>query len=252
MNRVLLAVPMAGLVALASVSPLSAAEQTVSFKSGTESGSGFLATPEGKGPFPGVVVIQEWWGLDDWIKDQARALAREGYVALAPDLYRGKVTNKQEEAHQLMMGLPADRALRDLQGAYAALAARPDVKKDRIGVIGWCMGGMYALRLATEEPGLKAVVPYYGAPPTDPAAIARIKAPILGNYGAEDKGPSPEQVKAFEAELKKAGKEIDVKIYPGAGHAFANPNNPWKGYREEAAKDAWARTTAFFAKHLKS
>jgi len=95
-------------------------------------------------------------------------------------------------------------------------------------------------------------VAYYGAPPTEPAAIARIKAPILGNYGAEDKGPAPEQVKAFEDALKKAGKPVDVKIYAGAGHAFANPNNPWKGYREDAARDAWARTTAFFAKHLKA
>lgn len=252
MSRVFVSLSVAAaLLAAVSVAPAMAAEQTLSFKSGTETASGFLATPEGKGPFPGVVVIQEWWGLNDWVKDQARALAKEGYVALAPDLYHGKVAEKQEEAHQLMSGLSADQAMRDLKGAYAALAARSDVKKDRIGAIGWCMGGMYALRLATEEPGLKAVVPYYGAPPTDAAAIARIKAPILGNYGAEDKGPSPEQVKAFEAEMKKAGKPIDVKIYPGAGHAFANPNNPWHGYREDAAKDAWARTTAFFAKHLK-
>jgi len=252
MSRVFASLSACALLAVATAAPSSAAEQSLSFKSGTETASGFLATPEGKGPFPGVIVIQEWWGLDEWVKDQARALAKEGYVALAPDLYRGKVTNKQEEAHQLMSGLPADRAMRDLKAAYATLAARPDVKKDRIGAIGWCMGGMYALRLATEEPGLKAVVPYYGAPPTDPAAIARIKAPVLGNYGAEDKGPSPEQVKEFEAALKKAGKPVDMKIYPGAGHAFANPNNPWKGYREEAAKDAWARTTAFLAKHLKS
>ena len=186
------------------------------------------------------------------MKDQARALAKEGYVALAVDLYRGKVTNNQEEAHQLMSGLPEDRAVRDLKGAHAYLQSRADVRKDRIGVIGWCMGGKYALELATLEPGLKAVVAYYGAPPTDPAAIARIKAPILGNYGADDKGPSPEQVKAFEAAAKQAGKSVDAKFYAGAGHAFANPNNPWKGYREDAAKDAWARTTAFFAKHLKA
>jgi carboxymethylenebutenolidase len=186
------------------------------------------------------------------VKDQARALAKEGYAALAVDLYHGKVADKQEDAHQLMSGLSSDVALRDLKGAYAYLQSRAEVKKDRIGAIGWCMGGMYALKLATEEPGLKAVVAYYGAPPADAAAIARIKAPVLGNYGAEDKGPSPEQVKAFEAALKKAGKPVDVKIYPGAGHAFANPNNPWKGYREDAAKDAWARTIAFFAKHLKS
>jgi carboxymethylenebutenolidase len=228
-----------------------AAEQTVSYKSGGETVDGFLATPDGKGPFPGVIVIQEWWGLNDWVKDQARALAREGYVALAPDLYRGKVAEKQEEAHQLMMGLPRDRALRDLHGAFAHLKDRPDVRKDRIGVIGWCMGGMYALALATEEPGLAAVAAYYGAPPSDAAAIARIKAPVLGNYGGEDKGPSPEQVKAFEAAMKKAGKTVDVKIYPGAGHAFANVNNPWKGYKADAAKDAWARTVAFFARHLK-
>jgi carboxymethylenebutenolidase len=251
MKRWIFTLTTALVLAAVSVSPCVAAEQNVTFKSGTETGSGFLATPEGKGPFPAVIVIQEWWGLDDWIKDQARALAKEGYVALAVDLYRGKVTNKQEEAHQLMMGLPQDRALGDLKAAYAYLQSRPDVKKDRIGAIGWCMGGMYALKLATEEPGLKAVVAYYGLPPTDPAAIARIKAAVMGNYGADDKGPSPEQVKAFEAEMKKLGKAVDIKIYPGAGHAFANPNNPWKGYRPEAAKDAWARTVAFFAKYLK-
>jgi carboxymethylenebutenolidase len=240
-----------GLAVLALVSPALAAEQTVGFKSGDETVNGFLVTPEGKGPFPAVLVIHEWWGLDDWVKDQARALAREGYVALAADLYRGKVTNKQEEAHQLMMGTPRDRALRDLRAAFNHLAGRPDVRKDRIGVIGWCMGGMYSLALATEEPRLAAVVAYYGAPPTDAAAVAKIKAPVLGNYGAEDKGPAPEQVKTFEGALKQAGKTVDVKIYPGAGHAFANPNNPWGGYREAAAKDAWQRTVAFFAKYLK-
>jgi carboxymethylenebutenolidase len=238
-------------VAVLMAGRASAAEQTVSYTSGGETVSGFLATPDGKGPFPAVVVIQEWWGLNDWVKDQARALAREGYVALAADLYRGKVADKQEDAHQLMMGAPRDRALRDLHAAYAYLQARPDVRKSRIGAIGWCMGGMYALALATEEPGLAAVVAYYGAPPTDEAAIAHIKAPVLGNYGGEDKGPSPEQVKAFEAAMKKAGKTVDAKIYPGAGHAFANVNNPWKGYREDAAKDAWARTVAFLARHLK-
>jgi len=240
-----------GLAVLALVSPALAAEQTVGFKSGDETVNGFLVTPEGKGPFPAVLVIHEWWGLDDWVKDQARALAREGYVALAADLYRGKVTNKQEEAHQLMMGTPRDRALRDLRAAFSHLAGRPDVRKDRIGVIGWCMGGMYSLALATEEPRLAAVVAYYGAPPTDAAAVAKIKAPVLGNYGAEDKGPAPEQVKTFEDALKKAGKTVDAKIYPGAGHAFANPNNPWGGYREAAAKDAWQRTVTFFAKYLK-
>jgi carboxymethylenebutenolidase len=225
-------------------------EQDVRFPSGSDEGMGFLVAPEGKGPFPAVVVIQEWWGLDGWVKDRARALAKEGYVALAVDLYRGKSTSKQEEAHQLMMGLPRDRALADLKGSVAYLQGRTDVRKERIGVIGWCMGGMYSLAIATEEPRLSAVVAYYGTPPSD-AAAAKIEAPILGLYGADDKGPSPEQVKAFESTMKKQGKAIDVKIYDGAGHAFANENNPWGGYRPEAANDAWGRTVAFFAKHLK-
>ena len=238
-------------LSLAFVAGARAAEEKASFKSGEETATGVLVTPEGKGPFPAVVVIQEWWGLNDWVKEQARALAKEGYVALAVDLYRGKVTDKQEEAHQLMSGLPPDRAMRDLKAAFSHLAARKDVRKDRIGAIGWCMGGRYTLALATEEPTMAAVVAYYGAPPTDEAAIARIKAPVLGNFGAEDKGPSPDQVNAFGTAMKKAGKSSDLKIYDGAGHAFANVNNPWGGYREAAAKDAWARTTAFFAKYLK-
>jgi carboxymethylenebutenolidase len=228
-----------------------AAEKTVGFKSGEDTASGFLATPEGKGPFPAMIVIQEWWGLNDWVKEQARALAKEGYVALAVDLYRGKVATTQEDAHQLMMGTPPDRAVRDLKAAFAWLQAQPDVRKDRIGSIGWCMGGRYSLQLATVEPSLAAIVAYYGAPPTDPAAIAAIKSPVLGNFGAEDKGPTPEQARAFGAALDKAGKTVDIKIYDGAGHAFANPNNPWGGYRKEAAADAWARTTAFLAKYLK-
>jgi carboxymethylenebutenolidase len=229
-----------------------AGEQAVTWKSGNEQAQGVLVTPEGKGPFPAVVVIQEWWGLNDWVKEQARALAKEGYAALAVDLYRGKVAAQQEDAHQLMMGLSPDRALRDLRGAVAFLQARPDVRKERIGSIGWCMGGRYSLALATAEPALAAAVAYYGAPPTDAAAIAAIRAPVMGHFGAEDKGPSPDQVKAFEEAMKKAGKTADIKVYPGAGHAFANVNNPWGGYRKEAAEDAWARTKAFFARHLKA
>jgi carboxymethylenebutenolidase len=238
-------------LALLAAGSLLDADETVTFKSGDETASGFLARPAGKGPFPAVVVIQEWWGLNDWVKDQARALAREGYVALAPDLYRGKVTDKQEEAHQLMMGAPPDRVLRDLRSAYAALEARPDVNKRRIGAIGWCFGGHWTLELATKQPTLAAAVAYYGAPPTEPAAIAAIKAPVLGNYGGDDKGPSPDQVREFEAAMKKAGKKIDVKIYEGAPHAFANVNNPWGGYREAAARDAWDRSTKFLATELK-
>jgi len=228
-----------------------AAEQAVSYKSGDEMASGLLVTPGEKGPFPAVVVIQEWWGLNDWVKDQARALAKDGYVALAVDLYRGKLTSNPDEAHQLMMGLPPDRAMRDLKAGFAYLQGRADVKKDRIGAVGWCLGGRYTLALAVEEASLAAAVAYYGAPPTDEAAILKIHAPVLGNFGGDDKGPAPDQVKAFEAAMKKAGKSADIKIYEGAPHAFANVNNPWGGYRAAAARDAWQRTTVFFARHLK-
>ena len=240
---------MAGALLLAAT--LAPAGEAVVYKSGMAQVGGYLATPTGKGPFPAVIVIQEWWGLNDWVKQQADKLATQGYVALAPDLYRGKVATTQEDAHQLMSGLPEDRAVGDLKAAWAFLNARKDVNTARIGVIGWCMGGKYALRVAVEEPKLAAAVAYYGAPPTDSTAIARIQAPVLGNYGGDDKGPAPDDVRAFEAAMKKAGKSVDVKIYDGAPHAFANENNPWGGYRKEAAADAWSRTTTFFASHLK-
>jgi carboxymethylenebutenolidase len=229
-----------------------AKEELAVYPSAKDEVSGFLALPTGKGPAPGIIVIQEWWGLNDWVKDQARALAKEGYAALAVDLYRGKVATKQEEAHQLMMGLPDERAIQDIKAGIDYLRSRPEVKDSPIGVIGWCMGGKFAFRIATQDPRIAAAVGYYGMPPTDAEAIAKIKAPILGSFGGDDKGPTPDQAKAFEAALQKAGKTVDIKIYPGAGHAFANVNNPWGGYREEAAKDAWTRTLAFFAQHLKA
>jgi len=227
-----------------------ASEETVTFKSGTESVSAFLARPDGPGPFPAVIVLHEWWGLDSWIKDQARALAKEGYAALAVDLYRGKVTASQEEAHQLMMGTPVDRQNRDMKAAFAYLGARKDVVKTRIASLGYCMGGRNSFTLAVEEPTLAAAVVYYGAPPTEPAAIAKIRAPMLGNFGGDDSGPSPAQAREFEAAAKKAGKTFDLKVYAGAPHAFANPNNPWKGYRKDAASDAWTRTTSFLRHYL--
>lgn len=239
---------LAGLFLGATLS--SAAEESITFKSGAESVSAFLVKPEGPGPFPAVIVLHEWWGLDGWIKDQARALAKEGYAALAIDLYRGRVTAKQEEAHQLMMGTPMDRQLRDMKGAFAYLSGRNDIVKSRIASLGFCMGGRNSFTLAVEEPALAAAIVYYGAPPTEASSIARIKAPILGNFGGDDEGPSPAQAKEFEAAATKVGKTVDVKVYPGAPHAFANPNNPWNGYRKDAANDAWARTTSFLRRYL--
>jgi len=169
---------------------------------------------------------------------------------LALDLYRGKVATTSDESHEIMRGVPEDRAKRDLEAAFQFLASQPNVKKDRIGAIGWCMGGGYALDLALEEPKLAADVINYGHLATDPAAISKINAPILGLFGALDRGIPPDDVKAFGATVDKAGKKIDVTIYPDAGHAFENPNNK-DGYRAADAADAWNKTVNFLASTLK-
>ncbi len=218
--------------------------QTVEFPSGKETASGFLAVPDKPGVYPGLVVVHEWWGLNDWVKEQSEKLAEQGYVALAVDLYRGKTAADPSEAHELMRGMPQDRAIRDMQAAFEYLAARKDVKPGRIGSIGWCMGGGLSLQLAIHQPHLGAVVVNYGSLPTDPNDIQQIGAWVLGNFGADDKGITPADVEAFEKTMKGLNRRIDVKIYPGAGHAFENPNNT-TGYRPEAAADAWKRTIAF-------
>jgi carboxymethylenebutenolidase len=223
--------------------------ETVSYKSGDETVSGYLALPEGGGKHPAVILIHEWWGLNDWVKEQSQKFAAEGYVALAVDLYRGKVATSPDEAHELMRGVPQDRGMRDLEAAFAYLAARPDVKTDRIGSAGWCMGGGYSIQLAVAETKLAACIVNYGPLPTEAANLAKIKAPVLGNFGADDRGIPADAVRAFAAAMKAAGKTADVKIYDGAGHAFENPNNK-DGYRPEAAADAWQRMTGFFKKTL--
>ena len=236
------------LPALALAGPVKTEDAT--FKSGDETVSGFLAMPESGGRHPALVVIHEWWGLNDWVKEQARKFAEQGYVALAPDLYRGQIATDPSQAHELSRGMPQDRAVRDLKAAFAYLATRSDVDKAKIGSVGWCMGGGLSLQLAVHEPQLAACVVNYGAMPTDAADIQKIHAPVLGNFGADDRGIPPSAVKAFGEALDAAGKTGDVKIYEGAGHAFQNPNNK-AGYRAEAAANAWKRMVDFFNRTLK-
>ncbi len=221
----------------------------VTYKSGAEEVQGYLARPAGAGPFPALVVIHEWWGLNKQIKGVADEFAREGYVALAVDLYRGRVTTEPMEAHELMRGVPEDRAVRDLKAAVTYLRGRSDVHGDRIGSIGWCMGGGYSLTLAINQPDLAACVVYYGRVATDKTLLGQIGAPVLGIFGEEDRGIPPSIVGAFEREMKGLGKEVQIRIYRGAGHAFANPERP--SYRKAAADDAWERTVAFLARFLK-
>lgn len=212
---------------------------------------GYLALPAGAATKPAIIVVPEWYGLNDWIRQQTDRLAKQGYVALAVDLYRGKTATTNEEAHELSRALPEDRAMADLASAFKYLASRKDVDPARIGVLGWCMGGGYALALATQEPRLAAAVINYGRLVTDPATIAKIKAPILGNFGAKDRGIPVASITTFEEALKAAGRSADIKVYADAGHAFMNPNNK-DGYRAESATDAQERIDRFFAAKLRA
>lgn len=222
----------------------------VSYPSGSETASGYLALPESSGKKPAIVVIQEWWGLNDFVEQKTEHFAAEGYVALAPDLYRGKVASDPDTAHQLMRGLPEDRAVRDLKAAVAFLRSRPDVDSARIASIGWCMGGGYSLALAFAEPTLAGTVVYYGRLVTDQSVIAGLKVPLLGNFGGQDQGIGAESVRAFADRARAGGKSVDFKIYPDASHAFASSRDP-KVFRSEDARDADARAETFLAKVLK-
>jgi carboxymethylenebutenolidase len=234
-------------LAIASMHAQSA--QEVSFPSGSDTGHGLLYLPSSPGVHPALVVIHEWWGLNDWVKEQAQRFASEGYVTLAVDLYRGKVATDADMAHELMRGLPQDRGVRDLTSAADWLAHRKDVDPHRIGAIGWCMGGGYAVQLAVADPNLRAVAINYGSLPTDKTALGKIHAAVLGNFGGLDRGITPDDVHAFEASMKALGKSVDLKIYPDAGHAFENPSNT-AGYRAADAEDAQSRSHHFLAEQL--
>lgn len=208
---------------------------------------GYLALPATDEPRPAVAVIQEWWGVDDHIKDVTRRFAQEGFVALAPDLYHGVVVSEPDEARKLVMELDMDEAVREIQHAIAFLLQQESVAGPRVGIVGFCMGGRLALRTALIEPNLGAVVAFYGTP-LAPEEVSQVKAPILGLYGAEDTSIPVEQVRAMEAALQQAGIEHEIEVYDGAGHAFFNDAR--ESYRPEAAADAWQRTLAWLREYL--
>jgi len=214
--------------------------------------TGYLARPAGGGEgLPGIIVIQEWWGLNDNIRSMARQLAGQGYAALAVDLYGGQVAADSETARSLMsesMGHETDLE-ENLRQAHGYLGER--LGATRVGVIGWCFGGGWSLRTALLLPGeIDATVIYYGRLITDRERLATLETPILGVFGAEDGGIPIESVREFESALNDLGKDAQVLIYDGAEHAFANPSGT--RYDAEAAEDAWAETLAFFEKHLES
>jgi carboxymethylenebutenolidase len=227
-------------------------ETTVQYPSGNVTMKAFVAAPNTKERRPTVIVIQEWWGLTDHIKDIARRYAAEGYVAIAPDLYSRlghALTTDAGEAGKLMNTLKQEDGLTDLNATVAYLTSVPEVDGARIGVTGFCMGGSYALMLPCVNPAIKAAVPFYGQVPNPDAPLQQLSAPVLYLYGEDDGWITKADVQRLAAALKKYNKPGEIKTYPGAPHAFFRDNDP-SVYRPEAAKDAWGRTKAFFKQHL--
>ncbi len=209
----------------------------------------YEAKPAGAGPFPAVVVLQEWWGLNEHIKDVTRRVAAEGYLALAPDLYHGTVTADPNEAGKLMGALKPDAAVRDMKAAVDFLAHRA-AKADRIGVTGFCMGGRLALLLAANDARVKASAGWYGVPVPDDATLKRIKAEVLYIYGDQDPFVPKTEVDRLSAALKAGGVKGKVAIYP-APHAFFNDTRP-EVYQPQHAKDAWGKVLDLFRRTLKA
>jgi carboxymethylenebutenolidase len=226
------------------------AEEVTYGEAGGKPLHGYAARPKSvQGALPSLIVIHEWWGLNDNIRAMTRRLAGEGYQALAVDLYGGAQADTPDAAMKLMNAVtekPA--AAQDNLKLAAAWLEGKGAKK--LGVVGWCFGGGWSLGTTLLIPGkVDGTVIYYGHLETDPAKLAAIKHPVLGLFGAEDKSIPVDSVHAFESALKKQGTPVEIKIYDGAGHAFANPSGG--NYRPDAAKDAWQRTTAFLARTLK-
>jgi carboxymethylenebutenolidase len=224
--------------------------QNVSFPSNGGHAHGYLALPA-SGSGPGVVVIQEWWGLTDHIAEITDRLAAEGFVALAPDLFGGKVAHDADEAGALMMALPVDQAARDLGGAVDFLLAHEAVTSDRVGAIGFCMGGGFVLLLAAQQgEKIGAAVPFYGVGPATPDQFVGITAAVQGHYADEDAFYPADAARAQADQIRKeSGAEVEYFFYP-AGHAFHNDENLLGTYDETAAAVAWERAVIFLKSRL--
>lgn len=225
----------------------------IDFRSNGNTASGYLALPPGRRG-PGVIVVQEWWGLDSGIKEMADRLAADGFVALAPDLYHGELAGHTEmdKAGALMQSLPPERAVRDMSAAVDYLAEHDATSSDAIGVMGFCMGGMLTFMLAAERPDrIAAAVPFYGFPQGDHQPDYReIDAAIQGHMAEHDDFFPPDAAKALEAELKALGKDVTITVHEGAGHAFMAPHNALGTQDEELAARVWPQAIAFLREHL--
>jgi carboxymethylenebutenolidase len=228
--------------------------ETVSFKSNGGTASGYLVTPA-SGSGPGLLVIQEWWGLDSGIKEMAERLGKAGFVALAPDLYHGQLAGHDEmdKAAHLMQSMPADRTGRDMSGAIDFLASHPSVTSKSIGVVGFCMGGLLSFIIAAHRPDkVKAVVPFYGFP-TGAAEPdwSTLTATISGHMAENDSHFAPDAARALEAKLRGMGKNVTLKVHPGSGHAFMAPHNALGTFDEKLAAQIWPEVVAFLKDNVR-
>lgn len=217
--------------------------EEIEFSSGTDRVKGYLSKPA-SGEGPGLLVIQEWWGLVDHIRDVCDRFARAGFVALAPDLYRGEATGDPDAAGRLMMDLQVPRAARDLDGAVTELLNQQGVVGAKVGVIGFCMGGQLALFAAGQNERIGAVVDCYGVHPNVQPDLSAVRAPVMGIFAEHDDFIPMDTARALEADLRASGQRADFTFYPGVQHAFMNDTRP-DVYNAEAAERAWSDAISF-------
>ncbi len=220
----------------------------IEFSSNGSTTPGYLSLPA-SGSGPALIVLQEWWGLVDHIKDVADRFAAEGFVALAPDLYHGESTSSPDDAGRLMMALDIDRATRDVSGAVQYLLGLGAVAPKKVGTVGFCMGGQLALAAACQSPEVAACIDFYGVHPNITLDFSGLRAPVLGLFAENDAFVSPEVAGKLEHDLNEAGATTDFHIYPGVDHAFFNDTRP-DVHDAAAASDAWRRSVEFFRAHL--
>ncbi len=224
------------------------AGELIEFSSNGSTTPGYLALPA-SGSGAALIVLQEWWGLVDHIKDVADRFADEGFVALAPDLYHGESTSSPDDAGRLMMALDIDRAARDVSGAVQYLLGLGAVAPKKVGTVGFCMGGQLALAAACQSSDVAACVDFYGVHPNITLDFSGLRAPVLGLFAENDAFVSPEVAGKLEHDLNEAGATTDFHIYPGVDHAFFNDTRP-DVHDAAAANDAWRRSVEFFRAHL--
>jgi carboxymethylenebutenolidase len=224
---------------------------TVDLKANGEGAKGFLAYPDDDTQHPGLILIQEWYGIEPHIIDLAQKLATEGFITLVPDLYHGKVATEPDDAGKLMMALSQniEIALNEIQGAIDVLKEVPNVEPKKIGIIGFCMGGLLTYKMLERSHDIGAACPFYGVMyEPNPEAIAHVQAPVMAFFGGRDAYTPPEYIQKIKDAYQNAGKNFEAHVYEHAGHAFINPTHG-DGV-EDAARDAWPKAVNFLKANL--